>query len=1657
MPARRSSIFFLTAFAIAVLPPLAVPARSQQKQGSASPAAAAQTAAKARVAANYGHIPLSFEANRGQTDPSVQFLSRSQGYTLFLRPDEAVLALRSAKPRGTGTPLLADSLLAIPSPADPRGRLAPNPGEIETSLVRMKLVGANAHAAVHEEDQKITQTNYFIGNDPIKWRTDIPNFGRVRYAGIYPGIDLVYYGNQSQLEHDFIVAPGVNPGQIRVAMSGAKQMRIDPATGDLILNTGQGDLRLLKPISYQESNGQRTPVSSTYKLLAKNQIGFQVASYNHAQPLVIDPVLVYSTYLGGSVDDYANGIAVDSAGSAYVVGFATSDNYPTTPGAFQPQGQGNVVVTKLNPTGTALVYSTYLGGSGRSSAGTFGDIGYGIVLDSNNNAYITGATTSQDFPVNCGAFQTANPTMTTGATVAFVAKLNAAGNGLVYSTYLGGEGNEESPSGAGDVAQAIILNAAGNAYVTGYTYSSNFPVSGGAFQTNFAGTQQYANAFVTEMSLDGSALVYSTFLGGSQPGVLGSLNESVGDFGNAIAIDSFGDAFVTGSTLSEGFPVTSAAYQTSNAGVQNAFVTELNPTGSGEVYSTYLGGNSVDAGMAIAVDSNGFAYITGTTSSSNFPLTVGVLEGTNIGLEQYFLPTLKGESMEFSGAFLTKLNQNGTALDYSTDLEGAYTSPRALAVDSDGNAYVGGSAAVAWTGPQGFTLVQVGGFGGFQETPDALPVPGLSCCTAFIVKLDAAATVLNYASLIGGSNGSGANALALDGNGNVYLAGPTRDTDFPITPGAFQTANHAVPGQGGLNAFVSKLALGEELNQVSYPQMPPPPYPITISVQAAEVCDNDGENYNIAVEYNWTVNPMGFQIPSGLVSITWQNSPLWWNIGFSVSDVQDSYEDWCMGGCIQMAPNTPYSWTVTYPGDENYQPFTTTGSTEFPYCEPPRPPSSNRMKPHQPRLPGHTGLTAGVVGRARDLHLNSAAPRQLLLGPKFALPDIASKQWEPRPTSLRPQAQSPPTSGCIAGTGPLLTVSVTPASRLYGAANPNFTYTETGLRIGDLISVSFATTATPASVVGNYPVTATVTGAALANYSYRTTPITGTLTVTPAPLTVTPVDAYDLVNSIPSSVKLTSTLTGFVNGDTASVVSGAPVLTFPVDGGDNDSPGRFPITASLGTLSAANYQFVFAEGVLTVFQPVDLGAVGLGKTVSKQIDLGDGPFDPVAQAVVLTGGAVLPEFSPVSIVRNGTSRRLSFSFTPGAPGLWSGALQLMDAGSPAKTVFSLPIYGVGVGPELVFDKGLQSEVKPAGAMALVGPHSIALDGSGALYIADTPSNRILKVAGKTVTVLNLSGTSLRSPSAVFIDGAGNLYIADTDNNRIVQRAPDGATQVISVPGQTLRSPSALAVDAGGVLYIVDTGNNRVIWVTRGEGVEWLSTGTLSLAAPAGIALDTAGNLYVADTGNDRVLKMTRDGVVSVVFTGEPVLKSPSGIAVDASGTVYIAGTRSNQVIAVPPGAKLTSVVASDLASPRGIAIDHNGSLFIADTGHKRVLELHRDLSSGLIFDNTSQDKRSADSPRTITVRNIGNSALTISSVSFPADFPEDAGGKSTDCKAGKALAAAASCTLTIDFKPVDALGTSTSHVLRESIKLTSNTLSHAGTVQKVSVQGTELK
>ncbi|PYV14885.1 MAG: hypothetical protein DMG21_16690 [Acidobacteria bacterium] len=479
---------------------------------------------------NYGKLPLSFEANQGQAGPGVAFLSRGSGYTLFLTGDEAVLALRSQeakvksqkrqwrvtsdKWRATWNSELGTlNLLHSPFRIHNSGLSpAPSPQSLTPEVLRMKLVGANRTAKVTGLDELPGKANYFIGNDPKKWRTDVPTYAKVQYRDVYPGIDLVYYGNQGKLEYDFVVAPGADPNAIALAVGAGlvpapvpagtgpahgrpqgSPLRID-ANGDLVIATDGGEVRFHKPTVYQPQASKtasgnsefiihNSELEGNYVLTANNRVRFEIPNYDKTKPLVIDPVLVYSTYVGGGsgVDGFAgssaSAIALDSAGNAYVTSNTCATDFPTTSGAFQPSSPDtncNVFVTKLNPSASALAYSTYLGGA------TGGGRGNGVAVDSAGNAYITGLTTSTDFPL-MNAFQ---PTYAGGTCPddcgdAFVTKINAAGDGLVYSTYLAGSVQNE---GFG-----IVVDSAGSAYVTGSTYSADFPTTAGAFQATYPG------------------------------------------------------------------------------------------------------------------------------------------------------------------------------------------------------------------------------------------------------------------------------------------------------------------------------------------------------------------------------------------------------------------------------------------------------------------------------------------------------------------------------------------------------------------------------------------------------------------------------------------------------------------------------------------------------------------------------------------------------------------------------------------------------------------------------------------------------------------------------------------------------------------------------------------------------------------------------------------------------------------------------------------------------------------------------------------------------------------------------------------------------------------------------------------------------------------
>ena len=563
---------------------------------------------------NYGNLPLHFEPNQGQTAGQVEFLSRGRGYTLFLSGGKSVLALEGA-------------------PEEP-------------AVLRMELAGAKPAPRGRGMDELPGKSNYFIGGDPDAWRQNVPHYARVRYEEVYPGVDLVYYGRQGQLEYDFVVAPGADPGGIALEFTGADEVKID-ARGRLILRVSGGEVLQHRPHIYQEIDGMQREVAGRYAQRDDGRIGFAVAVYDAGRALVIDPVLSYSTYLGGSSEEESRALAVDAAGHAYITGKTLSADFPTANPLQATKGTGNdVFVTKLSPDGSTLIYSTYLGGSGS-------DIGSGIAVDTGGDAYLTGATNSTDFPA-AGGIQ---PNFGGGNTDGFVARLDASGAALIYSTYLGGSGIDSGAS--------IAVDNSGNAYVTGSTNATDFPIAN-ALQSSSGGN---FDSFIARLDASGAALIYSTYLGGD-------FNES----SRGIAVDNSGNAYVTGSTNATNFPTANALQPMRAGSVADAFITKVNAQGTALVYSTYLGGDNHDGGLDIALGSGGEVYVSGTTYSGNFPL----------------LTPLQASLSGSQDAFVAALDASGTSLIYSTYLGGSGVEDAAgIAVDNSGNAYVTGLTSSA--------------------------------------------------------------------------------------------------------------------------------------------------------------------------------------------------------------------------------------------------------------------------------------------------------------------------------------------------------------------------------------------------------------------------------------------------------------------------------------------------------------------------------------------------------------------------------------------------------------------------------------------------------------------------------------------------------------------------------------------------------------------------------------------------------------------------------------------------------------------------------------------------------------------------------------------------------------------------------------------------
>ena len=745
-------------------------------------------------------VPLSFEPNQGQAASTVQFLSRGSGYALFLAPGKVVLNLERPLP--------------VPS------------ASVDT--LRMTLIGANPQSNAVGLAPQPGVVSYFIGNDPKNWQSGIPTYGQVKYPQVYPGVDLVFYGNQRQLEYDFVVAPGADPSRIAWRIDGARA-RVD-AQGNLLLHSPNGPIAFKKPVLYQMDGDRKTSVEGSFAVAA-NQVRFRLGSYDHSRALIVDPVLSYASYLAGTGDDRigvttgpgflqvgaSQALALDSAGSVYVTGSTLSVDFPTKspiqgappPKQVAPGGWASAFVTKFSPDGSSLVYSTYLGGNGA-------DHGYAIAVDSSGSAYVTGLTTSPNFPTTLGAYQTvcapiANNTGESTAASncnsfdynAFVTKLNPAGTGLVYSTFLGGYGNWA-------YAHAIAVDSAGRAYIAGnetdvcatsyYTFQSCFPTTTGAViggDKTGGGSPQYA--FVAVFDPTGARLLYSTLFGDLNG--LGTPLSGAGDaWATGVAVDANGYFYLVGETKAGKLPTTAGVIQPTGAPLgsngyyveaDRGFIAKFTPvTSAGGVtlaYATYLGGqtgNTSDYISGIAIDSASNAYVVGYTNSRDFPVTSGAY-GTVCGI-----------SGTCSAAHVTKLNPTATSIVWSTYV---------------GDSKSDSSDALYWTGPiqlDGKGNIYIVGQAGstFPLLNPVEPAVAGGSMQMAVLELDPSGANLLFSTRIGsgGQQTSYPAGLAVDSAGDIYIAGNTIGPGLITTPGAFQTI--AGDSTCCYHGFVAKIA-----------------------------------------------------------------------------------------------------------------------------------------------------------------------------------------------------------------------------------------------------------------------------------------------------------------------------------------------------------------------------------------------------------------------------------------------------------------------------------------------------------------------------------------------------------------------------------------------------------------------------------------------------------------------------------------------------------------------------------------------------------------------------------------------------------------------------------------------------------------------------------
>jgi hypothetical protein len=658
-------------------------------------------------AAAYGKMPLTFEW-RGTEAAGQLFVAHVSGHTVAFAASGEVI-----------------------------GR--PVPGGFHQPEATLRFMGARPNVQPRAAGPQAGIANYFTGSHPEHWRTGVPLYKAIKYSNLYPGIDLIYYGSQNRLEYDLVVAPDASWRSIRLTFGCARKIEID-GQGNLRLQTGSGWVTHGRPVVYQSVQGIRREIFGQYVYSGGHEVGFDIGAHDSSRPLIIDPTLAFSSYLGGSGDDYGHAVAVDSSGSAYVVGETGSENFPTLdPEQASLAGDTDVFVTKWNATGTGLVYATYIGGSNR-------DVGLGVAVDAAGDAYVTGFTYSGDFPITSGALRTSF----VGESKAFVLKLNPGGNGLIYATFLGGSGD--------DYGAGIAVDAAGEAHIAGYTASVDFPTTTGAFQQYYGGGSY--DGFMAKLNAAGSALIYATYLGGI-----------ANDTAAGVALDPSGNIYVTGQTQSANFPTLNPLQASSSE--SDAFVVKISASGQAQ-YSTYLGGTGLTNGTAIAADAAGNAYVTGFTNAPDFPVTANAYQGVNNGSYNAFIATLNAYGSSVLHA--TYLGGSGPDIGYG------------IALDGSGDIFIAGS-----TNSINFPV--------YAAVQSAYGGGGDAFVAAFSNQLNS----LEFATYFGGSGNDLAASIAADSAGNAYITGWTSSGEsssgIPITPGAFQPI-----GMGGIVAFLAKFS-----------------------------------------------------------------------------------------------------------------------------------------------------------------------------------------------------------------------------------------------------------------------------------------------------------------------------------------------------------------------------------------------------------------------------------------------------------------------------------------------------------------------------------------------------------------------------------------------------------------------------------------------------------------------------------------------------------------------------------------------------------------------------------------------------------------------------------------------------------------------------------